>query len=306
MKMRSFKAASINEATSMVREAMGDDAIIITSGPAPDGRGFQITAAADIDIKEAEQVYVNPIDVIGEALDKHSTPRKLTDKIIATVERLELDDPLMSLAGAFDALFQFSPIPESPDHKPILLMGVPGVGKTVTIAKLAARSAVAGNKPVCITTDAERAGAVEQLEAFTNILQINLLRAKDAATAKDAVTACPPHSPIFIDTAGINTLREQDLANLKEIVNKTGAEPVLVLAAGGNPEDARDIGAIFKEIGATRLLVTRLDMTRRYGSILAAADSGQLRFCNVSITPHIANGLSAINPLSLARIFLPI
>lgn len=304
MRMRSFTAPSVPEAMQLVRDAMGHDAIIVSSGPAPDGRGVQITAAADAAINVAP-IYTSPIDVIGEAFDRHSVPRKLADKILNLVERLELDEPLMALAGAFDSYFQFSPIPNEPKQHPTLLMGVPGVGKTVTIAKLAARAVVNGGKAVCITTDAERAGAIAQLEAFTKILKVDLLKARDAGSAKDAVHACPPGTSIFIDTAGVNILRNEDIQNLKEIVKATGAEPTFVYAAGGDAADAADFGTIFKDIGATRLLVTRLDMTRRYGSILAAADAGQFKFCNVSITPHIANGLSSINPLSLARIFLP-
>ncbi|TAH35430.1 MAG: GTP-binding protein [Alphaproteobacteria bacterium] len=305
MRMRSFIAASVPEAMDIVRREMGDDAVIISQGPSPNGKGVQITAASD-NAPQNEPVYQNPVDVIGEALDKHSTPRKLQDKILTLVERLELDDPVMALAGAFDSLFKFNPIANNPKDKPLLLMGVPGVGKTVTVAKLASRAVMEGAKTICITTDAERAGAVEQLEAFTRILKIDLLQVKKPAEIKDALAACPTDISIFIDTAGVNVLRPEDLDNIKQIVSLSGAEPVFVYAAGGDAADAAEIGTIFKDIGAKRILITRMDMTRRYGSILAAADAGQFQFCNVSITPHIANGLSSINPLSLARIFLPI
>ncbi len=305
MKMRTFTAASVPAAMEMVRREMGDDAVIISQGVGPNGKGVQITAAAD-NIPPQDQTYENPIDVIGETLDKHGVPRKLQDKILTVVERLELDDPAMSLAGAFDTIFKFSPLPDAPTDKPVVLLGVPGVGKTVTIAKFASRAVMAGAKTVCITADAERAGAVEQLEAFTKILKIDLLRAKNMNELKDALAACPKNISIFIDTAGVNVLRSEDIENIKQTVNITGAEPVFVYAAGGDAADAAEIGSIFKDIGVKKLLVTRMDMTRRYGSILAAADAGEFEFTNVSITPHIGNGLSSINPLSLARIFLPI
>ena len=78
-----------------------------------------------------------------------------------------------------------------------------------------------------------------------------------------------------------------------------------MLAAGGDASEAADIGEAFGTSGATRLLATRLDMTRRLGAILAAADAGQLMFSEVSLNPHVATGLCAVNPVSMARLILP-
>ena len=93
--------------------------------------------------------------------------------------------------------------------------------------------------------------------------------------------------------------------HLSGLVQAAGAEPVLVLAAGGDAMESADIAASFAAIGAGRLVVTRLDMARRLGSILAAADAARMRFSDVSITPQVADGLSPINPLSLARLIMP-
>jgi flagellar biosynthesis protein FlhF len=304
MKMRSFTAPTIAEAMKLVRESMGEEAIIIASGPNPKGPGMMVTAAAD-DIKLSEPIYENPVDIIGSILDKHATPRMLSNKILKIVEQLEVDDPNLALSAAFDAYFKFLPLPASPKGRPILLMGVPGVGKTVTVAKLAARSVMQGNKTICITTDAERAGAVEQLEAFTKILKIELLQAPTVQSLKDALAACPSDAAIFIDTAGINILKPEEVDYLRNLISVSNADLTLVYAAGGNAEDAIDIGGTFRDLGAERLLVTRLDITKRFGSVLAVADAGKVKFSDVSITPHIANGLNPINPVSLARLFLP-
>ena len=80
---------------------------------------------------------------------------------------------------------------------------------------------------------------------------------------------------------------------------------MLVLAAGGDALEAADIAREFSRIGATRLVVTRLDMTRRLGSILAAADAGKLSLSDVSINPDVAEGINPINPVSLARLIMP-
>lgn len=61
----------------------------------------------------------------------------------------------------------------------------------------------------------------------------------------------------------------------------------------------------FAAAGATRLLATRLDLTRRLGGVLAAAEAGDLMFCDVSVNPHVANGLFPVSPEALAQLILP-
>ena len=61
----------------------------------------------------------------------------------------------------------------------------------------------------------------------------------------------------------------------------------------------------FSSIGAEKLVITRLYMTRRLGSILTAAHTGRLSLSDISITPSIAKGMSPINPVSLAYIIMP-
>jgi flagellar biosynthesis protein FlhF len=110
---------------------------------------------------------------------------------------------------------------------------------------------------------------------------------------------------VFIDSPGLNPFSQHDMDFLKTLVNAADVEPILVLAAGGDAQEAADIGEAFGASGATRLLATRLDMTRRLGAILSAADAGQLMFSEVSLNPHVATGLCAINPISMARLILP-
>jgi flagellar biosynthesis protein FlhF len=110
---------------------------------------------------------------------------------------------------------------------------------------------------------------------------------------------------VFIDSPGINPFLRSDTAYLRELIEAADVEPILVLAAGIDPMEGAEAGESFARVGATRLLATRLDMARRLGGILAAADQGQLMFSEVTISPHVANGLVPIHPLSLAKLILP-
>ena len=93
--------------------------------------------------------------------------------------------------------------------------------------------------------------------------------------------------------------------HLEALASVARAENIVVIAAGGDAMETADIAAEFASIGAKRMVVTRLDMTRRLGSILTAAHAGRLSLSDVSITPGVAEGINPINPVSLARLIMP-
>ena len=119
------------------------------------------------------------------------------------------------------------------------------------------------------------------------------------------LNGCKSDAPVLIDSHGCNPFDKQEMAHLASLVRCAEAENILVLAAGGDALETAEIAREFASIGATRLVITRLDMTRRLGSILAAADAGRLSLSDVSITPGVAEGINPINPVSLARLIMP-
>ena len=76
--------------------------------------------------------------------------------------------------------------------QPLLLVGPPGAGKTLTVARLATRLVMAGITPMVITADGKRAGATEQLAAFTRLLGISLIVASHPVTLGRALTRRQP------------------------------------------------------------------------------------------------------------------
>ena len=108
---------------------------------------------------------------------------------------------------------------------------------------------------------------------------------------------------VLIDSPGLNPFRSADLGSLSSMLRASGAEPVLVLAAGMAARDCAEIGDTFAALGADRLLVTKLDAARRFGGILAAAAAG-LSFCEASIGPTIGRGLVPLSAEGLARLLL--
>ncbi|CAK0743744.1 flagellar biosynthesis protein FlhF [uncultured Gammaproteobacteria bacterium] len=320
MRLKSFHAKTMAEAMRQVRAALGDDAIIVASRE-EEGGGVRVTAAIEEDeqpaakgrsrqsgataaAKEPEPV-VDIGEAVANALHRHGTPATIAEKVIDIVSDLDIDDPVMALGAGLDAVFSFQPLSDGGSGKPLLLVGPPGSGKTLTVAKLATR-AVFKKRPVSvITTDTVRAGGVEQLAGFMRLLKIKLVCVEDAAALADALEVQAETEQLLIDTAGSNPYDSGDMTDLRRLVAAGGVEPVLVLPAGLDAQEAADIGQIFRSAGVRRLVITRLDTVRRFGSTLAAVYESRLNFSDVGVSARVADGLTPLTPIALARLMMP-
>ena len=303
MILRTFTAGTMSEAMSLVRARLGPEAIIVSTEEDETG-ATRVTAA----VERPERPLLPPsepdvIDHLGEALGSHGLAPALIEKILCAALPFETEDPLVALAGALTSLMRFAPIAADAE-RPLLLVGPPGAGKTLSIAKLAARAVLAGSAPRLVTADTVRAGAVEQLGAFARVLGLPLHRV-DGPQRLGAAVAAKPGEPLLIDSAGVNPYNAGDRRELAQLIAASGAEPVLVLPAGGDPHDTVDMARIFRDLGATRMIVTRLDMVQRLSSVLTVADTLQLALGEASLTPEVANGLTPFNAVVLARLLLP-
>ena len=312
MRLKTYAAPTVQEAMAMVRLEMGDEAIIVSTGKAADGRAAEITAAievanADLDSLSSagDEEAGDVLATVRQSLVHHGAPTGLAERLAVAAATFGDADPAISLAGALESVFAFQPLRPGANDRPLMLVGPPGVGKTLTVAKLLAREVMAGRPVEAISIDIRRAGGVEQLAAFTRILSLELGTAESPRLLADMLARCRSDAAVVIDTPGCNPYSATEMAELGASARAVDAEPVLVLAAGSDPVEAADIALAFAEIGVHRLVATRLDMARRLGSLLAAAGGARLGFSEISLTPQVADGLSSIDPLSLARLLLP-
>lgn len=313
MRMKSFTAPTMAEAMELVRNELGDDAIIVSTQRAAGTKGVRITAAleqadADLVISELldEVTQSSSAEIIRESLARHGFPQRLSERLVNAVRTSAISDPVLACAAAIEAGFVFAHLPEHAAPRPFMLVGPPGSGKSIAAAKLAARSVLKQRQVTVITCDNIRAGANEQLAAFTRILEIDLVKARGPEALRAAVEAATGlNDLILIDSPGLNPFKQSDMDFLQTLVEAADVEPVLVMAAGGDPAEAGDVAEAFANIGASRLFASRLDTTRRLGSIFAAADAGRMALCDVSASPHVAGGISPISALSLARLMIP-
>jgi len=92
---------------------------------------------------------------------------------------------------------------------------------------------------------------------------------------------------------------------VKNYIKAAGGEAVLVLPAGLDAAEALDVANEFRQLGATRLLATRIDMTKRLGSMLRIAFDARLPLANFSASNKVTDAPLPFNPVVLARLILP-
>jgi flagellar biosynthesis protein FlhF len=299
MRLRNFTATSMQEAMALVREALGPDAIIVSTDCEPGC----VRVAAALDEAEPNAPRIADTDVtdeLSEALAANGVPGPLAEKLLMTSLSFEADDVLVALSGALAAVYSFAPIPEG-RTRPLMLVGPPGAGKTMGVAKLAARAVMAKRPVDIVTSDTVRAGAIEQLAAVARVLGVELKTAESAGRLAMIARDAEPDTLTLIDSSGVNPYNAADRRELSAMIVAAGAEPILVLPAGGDALDAIDIARIFRDLGCSRMAVTRLDLTHRLGSVLAAADAARLGFAEAGVAPEIADGMIPFNPVVLAR-----
>jgi len=154
-------------------------------------------------------------------------------------------------------------------RKAVMLIGPTGVGKTTTIAKLAARALKAGKKAAIVNLDTYRIGAMEQARIYARILGIPLATASNAAELRACIGKfSADRDIIFIDTMGRNP---RDAAYINEIAGLCGIDlPIEVhLLMSAASDDASMIEAYrsYRALPIDYLGFSKLDEAVRYGSL---------------------------------------
>ena len=153
----------------------------------------------------------------------------------------------------------------------IALVGPPGVGKTTTIAKIAARALLESKlKVALVTVDTYRIGASEHIGRYGEIMGVPTHMARDQAGLREAIAAEPEAQLVLIDTAGRSdpaALEAQ--AQLLKAAPETEQHLVLSAATGGR--ELRAAIRRFKSRGVSRFILTKLDEADGPASVLSVA-----------------------------------
>lgn len=155
------------------------------------------------------------------------------------------------------------------NKKFINVLGPTGVGKTTTIAKIAARALLEKKKKIgFITTDTYRIAAIEQLRTYANLLQVPVEIAYNSKDFEQAIEKLADRDLIFIDTAGRNYKEAKFVEDLTRLIDfSLDMESYLVLSMTSKEEDMRAIIEQFKSFSVEKFIFTKMDETGSIGQM---------------------------------------
>ncbi len=180
----------------------------------------------------------------------------------------------------------------------MMLVGPTGVGKTTTLAKLAARYSRLLNKNYkvgIITLDTYRIGAVDQLMFYAKKMKLSIDTVVDTEEFVNALDSLKYCDYILIDTVGSSQHDRAKLESLKSFVNadpNTKIDVSLVMSATTKYEDLKDIYHTFSMLGIDTLLFTKLDETHSYGNIFSLVYETKKPVSYFSIGQEVPNDLN--------------
>lgn len=164
------------------------------------------------------------------------------------------------------------------DTRIVHFVGPTGVGKTTTIAKLAAEQTIKNGRQVgFITSDTYRIAAVDQLRTYANILNVPIEVVFSPMDLPKAFKLLEDRDLIYMDTAGRNFRNELNVSEVYSLLQTSDrSETVLVLSLTGKTRDMTTVAENFVKYGVNKVLFTKLDETSVYGSIFNLVMNYQL------------------------------
>ncbi|MDA3966926.1 MULTISPECIES: flagellar biosynthesis protein FlhF [Helicobacter] len=180
----------------------------------------------------------------------------------------------------------------------MMLVGPTGVGKTTTLAKLAARYSRMLNKNYkvgIITLDTYRIGAVDQLMFYAKKMKLSIDTVVDTEEFVNALDSLKYCDYILIDTVGSSQHDRAKLESLKSFINadpNTKIDVSLVMSATTKYEDLKDIYHTFSTLGIDTLIFTKLDETHSYGNIFSLIYETKKPTSYLSIGQEVPNDLN--------------
>jgi fused signal recognition particle receptor len=286
------------------------------------GQGFDVllhgTRALDQDLLDDIEATLLRADIGVE------TTRALVDDLTARLKRNELTDARAAyrvLRQGILAIVQPAgrplTVPKSPRPYTIMVVGVNGVGKTTTIAKLANRLKQAGFKVLLAAADTFRAAAVEQLKIWGERLDIPVIAqhtgADAAAVVHDAMNAAAARrvDVLIVDTAGRQHTHSglmDELKKIRRVVAKADPtaphEVLMVLDAGTGQNALAQLQHFRAAVDVTGVALTKLDGTAKGGILIAIARKSGLPIRFVGVGEKL-DDLQEFDPQAYVDALLP-
>ncbi|MDU0201340.1 flagellar biosynthesis protein FlhF [Paenibacillus sp. MAH-36] len=194
----------------------------------------------------------------------------------------------------------------SPNTRVVHFVGPTGVGKTTTIAKLAAEQVLKYQRKVgFITSDTYRIAAIEQLKTYATILNVPLevvFSPQDLVKAFQNLADC---DVIFMDTAGRNFRNEMYVSELNSLLKTQGSsETILVLSLTTKYRDMKAITNNFNKFKLDKVIFTKMDETDSYGAIVNIVHEFSLQISYVTNGQSVPDDITELNEWQIIDLLL--
>jgi len=237
--------------------------------------------------------------------------RELVEQVQADAQGAELSDPVLikaRIARMIEAEIPIAgPIVVNPGRRRLVaLVGPTGVGKTTTIAKLAASYRLKEKRNVgLITVDTYRIAAVEQLRTYADIIDLPMEVVSTPREMRDAVRRLSGLDLVLLDTAGRSPRDDIKLHELRAFLNEAGADEVhLVLSSVAGSRTLEQTAERFAAVGTTALVLTKLDESTGLGNLVPVVRGGKLPLSYLTNGQNVPDDIEIADAGRLARLML--
>ena len=234
--------------------------------------------------------------------------REFTERLRQGASEGDLCDPVLlkarltrMLENEITVSGPIRPLPG--ERRLIALIGPTGVGKTTTIAKLAANFHLRDRRKVgLITVDTYRIAAVEQLRTYADIIDLPMEVVTTPREMRRAVDALSDMEVILMDTAGRSPRDEVKIQELKTMLSEARADEVhLVLSSVSSMQSLQRTAERFNRVGVTSLILTKLDEATGLGNLVQLLRCCRLPLSYVTNGQNVPDDIAAAEPRTLAR-----
>ncbi|HEX2954003.1 MAG TPA: flagellar biosynthesis protein FlhF [Bacillota bacterium] len=184
----------------------------------------------------------------------------------------------------------------------VALVGPTGVGKTTTIAKIAAHFVLFERvKVALVTIDTYRIAAVEQLKTYAEIINIPVSVVFTREDYQEALHNYAGYDLLLVDTAGRSQKNQGQIQELQNFFNGVTPDEVhLVISATTKLQDMVEVVESFADVGYNRIIFSKLDETNEYQSLMALAGRIRMPLSYITTGQNVPDDIEVVTPDRLA------